>query len=349
MAALAGAGHSYALLADGTTLTIRPAGPEDYEPVKQLHEAMPPDNLYFRFFGASRASAEWEARRVCLAGGPGLVALLGLLGDEVVGVASYQLTADAAAAELALAVADGMHRHGIATLLLEHLVSLARARGVQVLVADVLPDNYPVLRVVSDAGLSVQRKYANGVVELSMPVPRNAALGEASTWLDAVAGREKQADAVSPHGGDIEGIPCVPSVAELPEAPDLAVPAVPAARVVAAAEECGRRGVGSLVVITSDLTPAQESGLLEATRRGNMRLVGPNSFGVAVPGIGLGATFRVPRPLPGHTGLVVQSGAVGAALVEQFSRRGMPVSDSSQPTPRASVPPPRTPRRPSRR
>ena len=369
MAALTGAGQSYALLADGTTLTIRPAGPEDYEPVKQLHEAMSPDNLYFRFFSASRVSAEREARRVCLEGGPGLVALLGLLGDEVVGVASYQLTADAAAAELALAVADGMHRRGVATLLLEHLVSLARARGVKVLVADVLPDNYPVLRVLSDAGLAVRRKFADGVVELSMPVPRNAALGEASTWLDAVAGRDKQADvaslesllaprsaavvgaghrpgsvgrtillnirdagfagplyAVSPHGGDIEGIPCVPSVAELPEAPDLAVVAVPAARVVAAAEECGRRGVGSLVVITSDLTPSQESGLLEAARRGSMRLVGPNSFGVAVPGIGLGATFGVPRPSPGRTGLVVQSGGVGAALVEQFSRLGIGIS-----------------------
>ena len=369
MAALTGAGQSYALLADGTTLTIRPAGPEDYEPVKQLHEAMSPDNLYFRFFSASRVSAEREARRVCLEGGPGLVALLGLLGDEVVGVASYQLTADAAAAELALAVADGMHRRGVATLLLEHLVSLGRARGVKVLVADVLPDNYPVLRVLSDAGLAVWRKFADGVVELSMPVPRNAALGEASTWLDAVAGRDKQADvaslesllaprsavvvgaghrpgsvgrtillnirdagfagplyAVSPHCSDIEGIPCVPSVAELPEAPDLAVVTVPPARVVAAAEECGRRGVGSLVVTTSDLTPAQESALLEAARRGNMRLVGPNSFGVAVPGVGLGATFDVPRPSPGRTGLVVQSGGVGAALVEQFSRLGIGIS-----------------------
>jgi len=369
LAALTGAGQSYALLADGTTLTIRAAGPEDYEPVRQLHEAMSPDNLYFRFFSASQVSAEREARRVCLEGGPGLVALLGLLGDEVVGVASYELTADPAAAEVALAVADDMHRHGIATLLLEHLVSLARARGVKVLVADVLPDNYTVLRVLSDAGLAVRRKYDDGVVELSMPVPRNAALGEASTWLDAVADRDKHADvaslepllaprsvavvgaghrsgsigrtillnirdagftgplyAVSPHGGDIEGIPCVPSVAELPEAPDLAVVAVPAARVVAAAEECGRRGVGSLVVITSDLTPSQESDLLAATRRGSMRLVGPNSFGVAVPGIGLGATFGVPRPSPGRTGLVVQSGAVGAALVEQFSRLGIGIS-----------------------
>jgi acyl-CoA synthetase (NDP forming)/GNAT superfamily N-acetyltransferase len=369
LAELAAAGQSYALLADGTTLTIRAAGPEDYQPVRQLHEAMSPDNLYFRFFSAGHASAEREARRVCLDGGPGLVPLLGLLGDEVVGVASYELTADPASAELALAVADSMHRHGIATLLLEHLVSLARARGVQVLVADVLPDNYPVLRVLSDAGLAVRREYADGVVELSIPVPRNAALGEASTWLDAVAGREKRADvaslepllaprsvavvgaghrpgsvgrtillnirdagfagplyAVSPRGGDIEGIPCVPSVAELPEAPDLAVVAVPAARVVAAAQECGRRGVGSLVVITSDLTPSQESDLLAATRRGSMRLVGPNSFGVAVPGIGLAATFGIPRPSPGHTGLVVQSGAVGAALIEQFSRLGIGIS-----------------------
>ena len=337
-----GTRQSYALLADGTTMTVRPAGPEDYGPVRRLHEAMSPDNLYFRFFSAARASAEREARRVCLEGRPGLVALLGLLGDEVVGVVSYELTSDVAAAELALAVADSMHRRGVATLLLEHLVSLARARGVKVLVADVLPDNYPVLRVLSDAGLAVQRQYADGVVELSMPVPRNAAVGEASSWLDAVAGREKQADvaslepllaprsvavigaghrpgsaghaillnirdagfagalyAVSPHGGGIEGIPCVPSVAELPEAPDLAVVAVPAARVVAAARECGRRGARALVVITPGLTPAQEAGLLEATRRGSMRLAGRIPSASRCPGSGWGPRSAYPAPRPG--------------------------------------------------
>jgi len=369
VAALAEAGRSYALLADGRTMTIRPAGPDDYGPVMQLHEAMSPDNLYFRFFSASRSSAEWEARRVCLRDDPGRVALLGVLGDEVVGVASYEVTADAAAAEVALAVADDMHGRGIATLLLEHLVSLARAQEVKVLVADVLPDNYPVLRVLSDAGLAVRRRLGNGVVELSMPVPPNAALGEASTYLDAVAHREKQADvaslepllnprsvavigagrrsgsvgrtillnirdagfagalyAVSPHGGDIDGIRCVSSVAALPEAPDLAVVAVPAARVVEVAHECGNRGGRSLAVITAGLTRAQASGLLEATRETGMRLAGPASFGVAVPGIGLGATLAAHHPSPGHVGLVVQSGGVGAALVEQFTRLGIGIS-----------------------
>ena len=369
MAALADAGRSYALLADGRTITIRPAGPDDYGPVRQLHEAMSPDNLYFRFFSASRSSAEWEARRVCLRDDPGRVALLGVLGDEVVGVASYEVTADAAAAEVALAVADSMHGRGIATLLLEHLVSLARAQEVKVLVADVLPDNYPVLRVLSDAGLAVRRRLGNGVVELSMPVPPNTALGEASTYLDAVAHREKQADvaslepllnprsvavigagrrsgsvgrtillnirdagfagalyAVSRSGGDIDGIRCVSSVAALPEAPDLAVVAVPAARVVEVAQECGNRGARSLAVITAGLTSAQASGLLEATRETGMRLAGPASFGVAVPGIGLGATLAAHHPPPGHVGLVVQSGGVGAALVEQFTRLGIGIS-----------------------
>ena len=362
-------GRSYALLVDGTTLTIRPSGPGDYEPVKRLHEAMSPDNLYFRFFSVSRVSAEREARRVCLEGRPGTVALVGLLGDDVVGVASFELVGDGAVAEVAVAVADGMHRHGVATLLLEHLVSVARARGVTALTAEVLADNYAMLHVLTDSGLATRRRFDNGVVELSMPMPRVAALGESSAYLDAVAGRDRLADvaslelllnprsvavvgagrrpgsigrtillnirdagfagrlyAVSPGGGDIEGIPCVPSVAALPEAPDLAVVTVPAARVGEVARECGIRGVKSLVVVTAGLTTAQESGLMEATRRGGMRLAGPASFGIAVPGIGLAATPAARHPPRGRAGLIVQSGGVGAALLEQFSRVGIGIS-----------------------
>ncbi len=369
LAASGGSGRSYALLADGTTLTIRSPGPEDYEAVKRLHEAMSTENLYFRFFSASRVSAEREARRVCLDERPGMVALLGLLGGELAGVASYELDPGGVTAEVALAAADGMHRRGVATLLLEHLVSLARARGVQSFTAEVLADNYAVLRLLSDSGLALRRRSSDGVVDLSMPIPRLAALGEASAYRDAVAGRDLQADvaslesllaprsvavigagrrpgsagraillnirdagfpgrvyAVSPHAGDIEGIPCVPSVAALPEAPDLAVVTVPAAQVAKVAGECGDRGVRSLAVITAGLTPAQEAGLLAVTRRAGMRLAGPASAGVAVPGIGLAATPAAQHPAPGRTGVIVQSGGVGAALLGQFSRLGMGIS-----------------------
>src|ERR1019366_2683506 len=71
LTARAEAGRSYALRADGTTISVRPAGPADYGPVRELHEAMSPENLYFRFFGASRAAAGQEAPRGGRAGRPG--------------------------------------------------------------------------------------------------------------------------------------------------------------------------------------------------------------------------------------------------------------------------------------
>jgi len=369
LTALTVAGNSYALLADGTTITIRPAGPADYEPVKQLHEAMSPDNLYLRFFSMSRQAGEQEARRVCRDSGPAHGALLGFLGDELVGVASYEPTTHPETAEVAFAVADKMHGRGVATLLLEHLVSLAREQGVRVFTASTLPENTAMLRVFADAGLGVQRRLDDGVIELTMPIPRSAALSEASTYLDAVAGREQRADvasldpllapgsvavigaghrvgsigrsillnirdagftgalyAVNPHFADIEGIPCVPSPATLPEAPDLAVVTVPAASVLDVVQECGKRGARSLVVITSGLTSPQSASLLDACRHWGMRLVGPNCFGIAVPSLGLDATFAVHHPSPGVAGLVVQSGGVGVALLEHFSRLGIGIS-----------------------
>ncbi len=375
MTALTKAGCSYALLADGTTITIRPAGPGDYGAVRQLHEAMSPDNLYLRFFSMNRRAAEQEARRVSRDDGPDRGtpdhgALLGFLGDELVGVTSYEAVPPGSeSAEVAFAVADRMHGRGVATLLLEHLVSLARERGVCVFTASALPENTAMLRVFADAGLAVTRRLADGVVELSMPIPRSAALSEPSPYLDAVAGREQRADvaslepllrprsvavvgaghrpgsvgrtialnirdagfagtlhAVNPRVADIEGIPSVPALAALPQPPDLVVVTVPADAVLDVARESGQRGARSLVVITSGLSPAQSASLLEACRHWGMRLAGPNCFGVAVPGLGLDATFAAHHPAAGTAGLVVQSGGVGVALLEHLSRLGIGIS-----------------------
>src|ERR1700722_2027435 len=124
----------YALLADGRTVEIRPAAAADFAAVKAMHEAMAPDNAYLRFFSLSRLAAEREARRVTRAPGPDHAALLAVYDGEVVGLASYEVSRDSAGkpdagrtAEVAFAVADTMHHRGIATLLLEHLVSLAPA------------------------------------------------------------------------------------------------------------------------------------------------------------------------------------------------------------------------------
>lgn len=58
-----GSGQVYALLADGTTVEIRPAGPDDFGAVKAMHEALSPDNTYMRFFNFSRTASTGPPRK----------------------------------------------------------------------------------------------------------------------------------------------------------------------------------------------------------------------------------------------------------------------------------------------
>jgi len=131
---------------------------------------------------------------------------------------------------------------------------------------------------------------------------------------------------VNRRARQIRGERCLTSVLDLPEPADLAVIAVPAAAVLDVAEQCGQRGVRALVVITSGLDVAACADLLAVCRRHGMRLVGPDCFGVAVPGIGLDATFAASRLRPGTAGLVMQSGGLGFALMDQLSRLGVGIS-----------------------
>ena len=366
------AGQAYALLADGTTVEIRPAGPADFDAVRAMHGAMSPDNAYLRFFNLSRLAAETEAQRICRDSGPGRVALLALAAGEVVGCASYDTPRGPAGpgntVEVAFAVADRMHHRGIATLLLEHLVSFARIHQISAFTAETLSENTPMLQVFADAGLPVQRHYEDGVVEMTFPLPSEGGTA-LDTYLNAVAERERRADTaslrhvlapesvvvigagrqrgtvgraildnirtggyagrlyvVNPRARQISGEHCLSSVLDMPEPADLAVIAVPAVAVLDVAEQCGQRGVRSLVVITSGLDGAACADLLAVCRRHGMRLVGPDCFGVAVPGIGLDATFADRHPQPGTAGLVMQSGGLGIALVDQLSRLGIGIS-----------------------
>ena len=133
----------YALLTDGEHGADPARGPADAEAVRAMHAAMSPGNLYLRFFSLSPRNADSEARRVCREPGPDHAALLAWLGDRLVGVASYEPAPKPGVAEVAFAVPDDMHGRGIATLLLEHLVSVARERGVRAFMAQTLPRTGP--------------------------------------------------------------------------------------------------------------------------------------------------------------------------------------------------------------
>ena len=189
---------AYALLTDGTTIEIRPARPDDFAAVRDMHATMSPENLYLRFFGVSRSAAEGEARRVCREPGPDHGALLAILAGQVVGCGSYEVAGDGSrSAEVAMAVADAMHRRGVGTLLLEHLVSLARGQGVRTFVAETLSENALMMQVFADAGLGVHRALVDGVYEVRFPLPAGEGHAGLGAYRDAVAERERSADVAS--------------------------------------------------------------------------------------------------------------------------------------------------------
>src|SRR6266568_153227 len=327
----------YALLTDGTTVMIAPARPQDTGAVRQMHAQMSPDNIYLRFFSISPAAADREAKRVTRPPDADHCALLAWLGDELVGVASYEPTGKPGVAEIAFAVTDHMHGRGVATLLLDHLVSNARLRGLRAFTAETLAGNVAMLRVFANAGLAAKRQMSDGVVETTFPLPSDEADQRLHSYLRSVAKRERSADVASlrhllePSSVAIVGASRKPgrvghAILKNVVAPDIAVVAVPAAHVNAVAQDCGRRGAKSLVVVTAGIDADSGAELLATCRMHGMRLVGPNCFGVAIPPLGLNATFANAEPPPGSAGLVVQSGGIGIAVLEHLTRLGIGVS-----------------------
>jgi len=155
---------------------------------------------------------------------------------------------------------------------------------------------------------------------------RAGTVGRAILHNVVTGGYQGHVYAVNPHAARMEGVSCLPSVTSLPEPVDLGVIAVPPRAVITVAEECGRRGVKALVVVTAGLDAFQGADLLATCRRYGMRLIGPNCFGIAVPGIGLDATLAARHPAPGVVGLLMQSGGPGFALVDRLSRLGLGIS-----------------------
>ena len=139
----------HALLADGTTVCIRPALAGDHGQLQGLYEEMSAENLRLRFFAASRRSAALAADRACAPARPGYLALLAEADGRVIGLAEYDTGEEKDDAEISIAVADGLHHRGVGTLLVEHLVSAARAEDITTFTADAPerePPGAPTLR-----------------------------------------------------------------------------------------------------------------------------------------------------------------------------------------------------------
>src|SRR5690606_3300348 len=134
---------------------------------------------------------------------------------------------------------------------------------------------------------------------------------------------------VNPKHRRVLGRPCHADAASMPETPDLAVLAVPAREVPRIVAELGARGTRGVVVVSAGfnaLLPdcgSLQQAMLDAARPHLVRIVGPNTLGVLVPGIGLNASFAHLTPQQGGIAFLAQSGAITTSVLDWAHARGI--------------------------
>jgi acetyltransferase len=127
---------------------------------------------------------------------------------------------------------------------------------------------------------------------------------------------------VNPTAKEILGYKCYTSVSAVPDPVDLAVVVVPAPSVADAVDECGRRGIRHVVVVSGGFAEtgpdgaARERLLRETATKHRMRVVGPNCIGTIDTHTPVNTTFVMGMPAPGDIGFVSQSGAMVAAVID---------------------------------
>jgi acetyltransferase len=133
---------------------------------------------------------------------------------------------------------------------------------------------------------------------------------------------------VHPKVSEILGVPTHPRVSDLPEVPELAIISVGRDRVLPVFEECIRKGIQNVIVISQGFSDADEAGramqdeLVAMARKHGTRVLGPNTMGVDNGFAHFSTAFVdiVRDPSPPPLTMVAQSGVFQVGY-ESFSHR----------------------------
>ena len=156
-------------LTSGRPIEIRALRPDDEAELVAAVDRTSAQSLYRRFFGVRRNFSESEIAyfvNIDFANHVALVAVAEEDGRAVIVAGGRYVVMRPGTAEVAFAVIDDYQGQGIGAALMRHLVVIARAAKLKELVAEVLPDNKPMLKVFEKCGLPLTTSREDGVLHV---------------------------------------------------------------------------------------------------------------------------------------------------------------------------------------
>jgi RimJ/RimL family protein N-acetyltransferase len=158
-------------LRDGRRVEIRALRPQDKESFREAIGRASAASLYNRFFTVKRKFSDKEVSSFFDVDFVDEVALVVIAeeddGRHIVGGARY-IVVEPGRAELAFSIIDAYQGQGLATSLLRHLTTIARMAGLKELVADVLVENVPMMKVFEMCGLPMRSEFGHGVTHVTL-------------------------------------------------------------------------------------------------------------------------------------------------------------------------------------
>jgi acetyltransferase len=147
-------------LPDGRTVTIRPIRPEDADRVREFVAELSEESRYMRFQKWVHAPSEEVIRFLTDIDYDRHMALVCTVQDRgreaIVGEARYVSDVSGRSCELGVVIADAWHKSGIAGLLMDALIQIARKRGLARMEGFVLSRNAEMLRFVRALGFKAE-------------------------------------------------------------------------------------------------------------------------------------------------------------------------------------------------
>ena len=141
---------------------------------------------------------------------------------------------------------------------------------------------------------------------------------------------------INPRADEILGLKCYPSILDVPDQVDLAVIAVASEATPKVVEECGKKGVRAIVIVSGGFKELGghfrdvEAEVVRIARRYGMRIIGPNCIGVFDGETRIDTFFqsreRMLRPPKGPIAFMTQSGTFGCTMLEWVAEAGLGIS-----------------------
>ncbi len=352
------------VLKDGSSSLLRPIKEDDVDNWLAFYNSLSDRTKYLRLHGPTKLAREDAVRYCTVNYTDTFAFVAEAIENQqkrIVAIGRYTRLPSGTTAEVGFVIDDSYQEKGIGTKLIEWLATVARTNRIDTFEAYVLQENRSMLSVFQNYGFSMKRKTQGEVYNISFPLtktpevimkkeerarvatlnslryilkPRSVAVIGASNKPGSIGQLVFESMIknnfsgvvypVSVSSKIVMSVRAYPSLLDVPDDVDLAIIAVPASQAIKVIDECGRKKVKGVIVISDGFSEsgpqgaALERGLRETAFGYGMRIIGPNCMGLinTDPRIQLNASFALIFPLHGNIAFMSQSGALGLGILK---------------------------------